>query len=204
MDGQDYLNQLASTVRPDKKSRHGFLSSPIFKVLVAGIALFVLIAIIGSTLSGSRASVKEQAISLKLHIDNTLEVIAEYQPSVKSSELRSLSASLYSVLSNTNRDFADAITELYGYKAGAEDKKLVEAADLEKDELESSLFEAKINGILDQVYANKMAYEISLITTRETNLRKATGNEQLRSVLGTSYDSLNTLYGGFDDFFQNN
>lgn len=200
MDGQDYLNQIASSVRPEKKSRFAFLNSPISKVIAIGIVLFIIVMIVGSSLTGSRVGAKDQAISLKLHIDNTLSIIAEYQPAVKSSELRSSSASLYSVLSNTSRDLTDVITNVYEYKPGKEEKKLVEAADLERDGLESSLAEAKINGILDKIYASRMSYEISLIMSKETNLYNTTGSDALMNVLKTSYDSLGTLHAGFDEF----
>lgn len=200
MDGQDYLNQIATSVRPEKKSRLSLLSSPLFKVIAIGVVLFIIIMIVGSSLSGSRAGTKDQAISLKLHIDNTLEVISTYQPRVKSSGLRSSSASLYSVLSNTNRDLTNVMTEMYEYKSGKEDKKLVDVADLERDELEASLSEAMINGILDKIYASRMAYEISLITTREANLYNATSNKSLMEILETSYNSLNNLYTEFEEF----
>ena len=184
-----------------KKSRSGILGSPIFKALAIGIVLFVLIIVIGSSLGGSRASGKDQAISLKLHIDRTLTVITKYQPSVKSSVLRSSSASLYSVLFNTTRDLTNAMTDIYkDYKSGKEDKKLIDNADLEQAALDSSLSDAKINGVLDKVYANKMAYEISLITTMEANLYNSTNSETLMGILATSYDSLNNLYTSFNDF----
>ena len=201
MDGQEYLNQITAAARPMKKSRSGILGSPIFKVAIIGVVLFILIVIIGSFLGGSQTGGKNQAISLKLHIDKTLAVISKYQPSVKSSTLRSSSASLYSVLSNTSRDLTNVMTSIYkDYKPGKEDPKLINTADLEQDALDSSLSDAKINGVLDKVYANKMAYEISLIATMEANLYDSTNNEALMDILSTSYDSLNNLYASFNDF----
>ena len=200
MDGQDYLNQIASSVRPEKKSRFSFIGSPIFKVIAIGVVLFAIVMIAGSSLTASRTGVKDQAILLKLRIDNTLDIITKYQPTVKSSELRSSSASLYSVLSNTSRDLTDVMTDIYKYKPGKEEKKLTKVADLERDGLESSLAEAKINGILDKVYASKMSYEISLIMSREASLYSATSNSALMEVLKTSYDSLDNLHAGFDEF----
>jgi hypothetical protein len=93
------------------------------------------------------------------------------------------------------------MTSIYkDYKPGKEDPKLINTADLEQDALDSSLSDAKINGVLDKVYANKMAYEISLIATMEANLYNSTNNEALMDVLSTSYDSLNNLYASFNDF----
>lgn len=200
MDGQEYLNQIAATVRPEKKSKMSFMNSTIFKVIAGAVVAFIVIVIVGAIISGGKAGARDQAISLKLNIDSTLSVISKFQPSVKSSDLRSSSASLYSVLSNTNRELTNFITENYDYNSKNDDKKFADDVALERDGLESALFEAKINGVLDQVYANKMAYVISLISTKETSLYNATSNEELQSLLTTSYNSLKNLYDKFGDF----
>lgn len=200
MDGQEYLNQISASVRPEKKSKLSFLNSTIFKLIAGAVAAFILIAIIGGILSSGKTGVKDQAIELKLNIDSTLEVISEFQPSIKSSDLRSSSASLYSVLSNTSRDLTTYVTENYEYTPKNDNKKFADDVALERDGLESALFEAKINGVLDQVYANKLAYVISLIYTKELNLKKATSKEDLQTILDSSINSLSTLYDKFDDF----
>lgn len=200
MDGQEYLNQISATVRPEKKSKMSFMNSTIFKVIAGAVVAFIAIVIVGAIINGGKAGAKDQAIALKLNIDSTLSVISKFQPSVKSSDLRSSSASLYSVLSNTNRELTNFITENYDYNSKNDDKKFADDVALERDGLESALFEAKINGVLDQVYANKMAYVISLISTKETSLYNATSNEELQSLLTTSYNSLKNLYDKFGDF----
>lgn len=200
MDGQDYLNQISASVRPEKKSKISFMNSTIFKVAAGAVVAFILIAVVGGILGGGKEGARDQAISLKLNLDSTLEVIAKFQPNVKSSDLRSNSASLYSVLSNTTRDLSTYITENYNYKPKEDNKKFENDVALERDGLESALFEAKINGILDQVYANKMAYTISLIYSKEASLKKATQNADLQAILDSSMNSLDTLYDKFDDF----
>lgn len=200
MDGQDYLNQISASVRPEKKSKLDFMNSKIFKIIAGAVVALIVIIAIGNILGGGKAGVRDQAISLKLNIDSTLEVISTYQPNVKSSTLRSSSASLYSILSNTNRELTTFITENYTYNAKKDDKNFAGAVALERDGLESALFEAKINGILDQVYASKIAYTISLICSKETSLINATSNAELKSILSSSYNSLDTLYSQFSDF----
>ena len=76
----------------------------------------------------------------------------------------------------------------------------MEQLTLEKDGLSEELFEAKINGILDRIYAHKMAYEISLITARESQIIKSVNNDVLKEALVKSYDSLGVLYDKFNDF----
>ena len=200
MDNQEYLKQISSTVRPEKKST-SFLSSIFFKVIVGGVVALIVIIIAGSVITGSKTSVKERAISLKLHIESTLSVISDYHPNLKSSGLRSSSASLSGVLSNTNRDLTNYIEEKYSYKGNSsENKKFREEAEAHKNELADDLFEAKINGILDRIFAHKMAFEIALIVSDEKSIYDASGNEDLKSIMSTSFDSLNNLYDKFNDF----
>lgn len=201
MDGQNYLNQISATVRPEKKSKMNFLKSPIFIVIVIGIVGVIGAMIIGSALGDNKEGVKAHSISLKFHIDNTMEVINTYQPNVKSSDLRSSSASLQSVLSNTSRDLTNYLVNTYAYKDGDKNNQiLADEAKLEQDGLLNDLFEAKITGVLDRVYAVKMAYEISLLTSEESRLFGESSDQGLRDILVTSYDSLNNLYSKFNDF----
>ena len=173
------------------------MSSPIFKVVVGGILAFIVIMIIGSVITGGKTSLKKQTISLKLHVENTMNVVSEYQTNLKSSDLRSSSASLSGILSNTNRKLAEYIEGKYSDK---DSKDLEEEATAHKDELENDLFEAKINGILDRIFAHKMALEVSLIITEETSIYDASKDENLKSILESSYNSLNNLYNNFNDF----
>lgn len=200
MDRQEYLNQISMKSRPAKKSRSGIFASKFFWIGVAGVAALILIMIIGGILGSARGSDKERLFALILHIDNTSEVIEKYQSSVKSSDLRSDSSSLAVVLSDTSKELTNYATEKYDFKKKDVSKSVAEEETLAKDGLMNELFEAKINGNLDRIYAHKMAYEVSLIATRENQLLKSTGNETLKNALNKSYSSLDVLYNKFNDF----
>ena len=45
-----------------------------------------------------------------------------------------------------------------------------------------------------------MAFEISLITTREQQIENLINNTTLHDMLSSSYDSLSNLYNNFNDF----
>lgn len=199
MDGQNYLNQISQQARPVKKSG-GFMKSPLFFGLIGAVVAMILIIVIGSSLGGGE-SLSEQSISLKYYIDGVTEVIDEYQDYVKSPKLRSSSASLGSILSNTSKELTNYLSDSYGFKeeSGAY-PKLQEEAELSKDVLAEDLFNAKIGGTLDRIYAHKMAYEIELIMEEESDIYDKTPNETLKSLLETSYNSLENLYKDFDDF----
>lgn len=204
MDGRNYLKQISAEARPAPKSRKGLLKSPFFIVGLVGVLLIMLVIIIGSSIGDGAESLDTQSVRLKFHIDGTLAVITEYQPNVKSSALRSSSASLASVLSNTSRDLTSYLTNTYGYDSNKDDSKkyatVAEDSKLAQDALESDLFEAKITGVLDRVYAMKMAYEITQLAAEESTLYNETKDENLQTIITTSYNSLENLYDKFNDF----
>lgn len=205
MEGQDYLNQIAAENRPMKKSRAGIFSSKIFLTIMIGVIALIAIIVVGAVLGSTKGSEEDLSYSLKLHLENTSEIIEKYQPSLKSSKLRASSISLSSILSNTERELDD-------YLDGDEDSKeekeikqnIVDEANLNKDALESDLFKAKINGNLDRVFAHKMSYDVSLIINEEVKLVNLTKNDTLKSLLTRSYNSLRNLYESFNSFSETN
>lgn len=205
MDGQDYLNQISMQNRPVKKSGvSGLLSSKIFLFSMIGVVVLIIVIIIGAVLNGGKGGDKNLSFALKLHLDNTADVIQDYQSNVKSSDLRSSSASLYSILTNTSRELTDYITAKYDYRESDVSESTKNDADLARDGLESDLFQAKISGTLDRMYALKMAYEISLIKSEEAKIINSTSSSDLAGLLTTSYNSLENLYNKFNDFSEAN
>ena len=204
MDGQEYLNQISASVKPEKVKGNGILSSRFFIVGMVGLICLIIIIIIGAVLSGNKGSEKNLSYALALHIDNTAEVIKKYQNDIKSSDLRSSAASLYGVLADTSGKLTNYLTEKYGTKTKDADEKIVEQATLEKDGLESELFEAKINGILDRIFTHKIAYEISVMMAEESKIQNMTKSEELKEILTTSQNSLFTLQSKFNDYSETN
>lgn len=200
MNRQEYLNEISTSTRPTSKPMSGILSSKFFWVGTIGAILLIIIIIIGAILSGSKTSTKDYIFSLITHIDNTSELISEYQPSVKSSDLRSYSTSLHSILSDTNKSLTNYATEKYNYKPNNVKDSIIKEETSAKDALSSELFAAKINGFLDSTYAQKMAHEISLIMSRESQIMKSISNSDLHERLTFSYNSLDNLYPKFNDY----
>ena len=202
MDNQEYLNQISAHAAPTAKK--GWLrsssNSRFIMVGIIGVSLFALIMIIGLIVNSGKGGEKKYATQLVQHIDNTTELIDEYQPNVKSSTLRSYSASLKSVLTNIGSNVSSLLTEKYNLKNKGYDKKIVDALQVERDALNADLFEAKINGNLDRIYTHKMAYEISIFMSEEMQLSNSSKDEDLKEKLKTSYDSLENLYNEFSNF----
>ena len=92
------------------------------------------------------------------------------------------------------------LTDNYGYRSGSAGSALVSQANTEKDELESDLFNAKISGTLDRIFAHKMAYEITLIYSEEQAIYNIASNATLKRTLESSMNSLDNLYVNFNEF----
>lgn len=204
MDGQEYLNQISDATRPKQKggnkNNRMFLSS---KYLIwGGIALgaLIVILIIGAILGSSKGSEKDYATRLLLHTDNTKEIVKEFQPSVKSSELRGYGASLESLLEVASKDVRGYLEEKYSYKDKSASEKIKKETDKAKEDLHDELFNAKINGVLDRTFAHKMAYEVAMIMTEENKVLNMTKNNTLKEALQKNRDSLKNLYNNFNDF----
>lgn len=202
MDSQSYLNEISQSVRPQKQSKMNFFKNKFFLIGAIGVVGVILMAIIGAMLSGGRAGVQEQSFALELRFSNLIETISTYQPNVKSSELRSSSASLNGILSNSKSELSEYIQETFkGKKA---EKKTTDSEKEHLEALKNELFQAKINGILDRIYAHKMSYEIALVMAMEDTLYDATSNDKLRSILDNSYNSLRNLKEQFDQYSEAN
>ena len=204
MDGQAYLNKISGDTRPLKPAKKSLLQSKYFLFGIIAVGLFILIMIIGSLLGGNKSTDKTKLYSLKLHLDATEELIEEYQPSVKSSALRSSSSSLNTILENANSKLTTYLEEKYDYKEKNVDKKILAEAETNKTELNDALFEAKINGNLDRIYAHKMAYEISLFMNEEATIINKTNVSEVKTLFTSSYESLEKLYDNFNDFSETN
>lgn len=201
MNNEEYLSQISTSIRPAKKpAGKGILPPNIIKLIIGAVAAIIVIAVAGSLLGGGGNTNRDRAYELKYRLDNTISVISVYQPQVKSSALRSSSASLQGVFTNTSQELGKYIEDNYKIKEKEVNKKLIEQATLEKDGLEADLFEAKINGILDRIYAHKMAYEISIVLSMENKLIGSTKNDDLKLLLDKSVTSLDNLYNNFNNF----
>lgn len=184
--------------RPAKKSKMDFLKNKFVLVGIILVAGIILMAIVGAVLGGGKGGIREQATALQLRLESMSSTISSYQGLVKSSILRSDSTSLSGILSNTDRDLSNYLSEKY--KDKKDFRKLEEDEAAHSEALEAELFEARINGILDRIYAHKITYEISLLMSMESKLYDATGDDALKDILNTSYDSLTVIYEKFENY----
>lgn len=200
MNQQEYLSQISNNVRPPKAQKPSIFASPIMKFVLIGVVAVIGIIIFGSIVSGNKKSVKDLAITLKLHADGTSAEVKNFQKYIKDTSLRANAASFNTVLTNFDSSLVDYMKTKYSYKSGSESKKAKSKAETAQQTLHDELFEAKINGMLDRIFAHKMVYEISLLQAEMEAINRATSDQSLKEILGTPYESLGNLYELFNNY----
>ena len=202
MDNQAYLDQI-SPVTKKTFLNNNFFKSKITKIILGGIIVFFAIMILSSILSGGESE-ETKCIKLQLHTQNLSTAIDNFQPSVKSSKLRSESTSLKTILKNIEVTNEKYLKEKYNFKKGSIDKKLEETEHNLYAELNNDLFSAKINGFLDRTYARKMAYESALLRSYIEKIYPKNNNAEYKAELESFMKSLTLLEETFDSFSETN
>ncbi len=197
MDSETYLNQISRSNRKYSGS-NSFLSSKIFKIGIIVMAATILIIAISSILDPGDTT-KNKIMGLKLHSENLVKAINEYRPLIKSSKLRSESVSVNSILESLNTNLDTYIVKKYK-DAKNIDKSITKKEEDLNNKLNDDLFNAKINGLLDRTYSSKIAYELTIITTREKEVIKLIKDTELKNSLESSLNSLNNLYNSFNNY----
>ena len=207
MDNKAYLEKIASETRISKPKATGFLGklglSPMMKKLLIGaVAVAFFFIILGTALGGGDKNTDRDLVDkLSLRTTNLVSVIEHYTPYVKSSKLRSLGNSLKAVINQVNYAANTSLADDFDAKGSKPQK---EQTTLDEDawrlELEESLENARLNGILDRVYSRDYAYQIGMLISLENDIIKKSKKENLTSALEKSLPNLDQLYDQFDNF----
>lgn len=212
MNNKDYLERIASEARPLTKKAPGFFGNTlnlsmkqlkIIGIAVAAVILVLFVAMIAS--SGNKNSERDYVDTAYLRTKDLSDVIDEYRTYIRSSELRSMAMSLRSILTETNYNLATSLSNDFGAKTPEKPDKestaTKEAALI--GELSDSLEAARLNALLDRVFAREYTYQISLLISLETDIINRTKKEPLKSNLTSSRSNLETLHEQFDSFSAN-
>ena len=132
------------------------------------------------------------------NLSNTLQT---YNPMIKSSQLRSLGASLSSTLNNSSTQIANYFTEL-----DLEDEERTPSPSIQDEEtlisdnLNATLYNAQLNGLLDRTYLNQITLQISLLLSLETQISSKTNDEELLYIISLSTSNLEVILNNFNNF----
>ena len=192
MDNIAYLEQISASNRPAKSSGIGDLMSPKLMLVLGGVAIIAIIIIIVGMLSGSGTSGVDLISKINVRSDNLIETISTYNKQVKSSELRSITSSLSSVLTETSTKTSELLTSVYKQKKVNESITKKEATYIE--EVNTGLENARLNGLLDRNYVRELTLQTGLLMSMESEALNKIKNDDIKNVLSNSYANLANIY----------
>lgn len=193
MNNLEYLNQISQETRPVKSQKANSMSL-IIKIAVGGVLAFLFILVLGMALNAGKTSPIDLTKQLYVRTTNLNTALTTYNKSLKSSQLRAIGTSLTGVLTS-------ATASLTSYLAPADDKegsldppeKLLETETTTITDLDTALNNAKLNGILDRVYANQIQLQVSLIITFISQLEQRTKDSTLLEALDQYKSNLSVI-----------
>lgn len=196
MDGQQYLNQITPTAQKDNGIL-GIFKSKIGILLIAGVILTLAIIIIGSAMkpqTTTPADAKTQTFTLKNQFDVISNSFSTHQKNLHSPTLRSISAEVSRILSDSNKKFTDQITTELTYTAASITDDIVAVNKSYYATLDSALF-AEVGGpSYDRAFARKMAMALKRFLDAELSIYNLSQSDDLKNILSSSYNSLSPLY----------
>lgn len=188
----DYLNQIA----PQAPKRSPFTFG-IKQVALIGGALIILVIILAAVFGSIGGGKKAPLERLSVRLTSTATVANNAQVNLKSSQLRSLNASLKLYFTNTNRDIAAPLTAA-GIDPEKIDKNII--ASESTTAMTTRLENARLNAVYDRTYAREMAYQLGNTLTLINQIYKTTQSASLKTFLSSAYKNLQPTQQAFANF----
>lgn len=198
MDNFEYLNQISQSNRPTHHSvkPSGANKPLLIKLTVGGVVLFFLLMALGAMLGNLGGKTTELTKQIYVRSTNLNTAIGTYNRSLKTPKLRAIGVSLSSVLTNASNQLSSYLSARDSSSKTAltpsEETAASEAALLA--ELDFSLTNAKLNGILDRVYDNQIGLQVSLLLSQVSELLARTKDSDLINILTPFQSSLQTIH----------
>ena len=202
MNNLDYLNQISAstTPQPQQKSTGGLFSKKFIFIMSGLVVLAILIMILGSILGKSNHKDKDAVERVSTRITNLMTITQDYGRITKSSNLRSLNASLYSTLNNTSVNLSPVMTTVYEINEETANADIAAEEEENLNSLKSNLDYAKLNGLLDRTYSREITLQVSLLLSLEAEASERTKDTNIQNILNESYSNLSTLYTKFSEY----
>lgn len=190
MNNIEYLNQISQSTRPTKPaSSNSDLFKLIAKILGIAILAFVALLIIGSAIGSAKSKTTDLTRQIYLRSNNLNSILTTHNKQLKSSQLRSIGTSLAGVLTGGTNQIEVYLSSTGDSKKSNDAKALTPSESLLASEtellntLDTDLTNARLNGILDRVYANQIQLQVSLLISLCSELIDRTNDENLASII---------------------
>lgn len=211
MDKMAYLQQISTSNNAAKKGKNSALLEILKKIVTVrnGIILgiIILVLVVGSVVLGelTKVDTRDQDLLKRSYFmvtDLMDETMDEYAEDVKNSDIRDMSASFKSIMTELQKNDADLLSSFYGVEdVSDEDEGDIATDEKNKnDELNSTLEDARLSGRLDRVYLREMTMQIAYLISYQSECGERTKNQTVKDTVNKSEESLKTLYEKFNNF----
>ena len=196
-DKKAYLDQIAVKDKAKGKGLDiGSIFTPfVIKLIVAGLILTITLVVCGNLLHRENNALNEsyQKLHLKLFmLSDSSSPIYTYEDKIRSSDLRSYTSSLRSVL-KTQKSSIDAAIAATGVSLTQIPEEITSAETLNMTQYEYALEDAVLNGNLDKIYATETLYQLTILISTETSVRSQTDSKQLAAAIDDSINNLTSI-----------
>lgn len=197
MDNLAYLNQISQSTRPAKPSitndRSAFVKL-IIKIVAGAVLAFIALIIIGSMISSASGKTSDLSRQIYLRSTNLQSTIQTYNKQLKSSRLRSIGSALSGALTNTTNQLSTYLQRDESTKDPLTPKESTVADETAlSEELNSSLTNARLNGILDRSYTSQIQLQVSLLMSLGSELLARTNDTELENIITQMNNNLSPI-----------
>lgn len=197
MDNLAYLNQISQSTRPAKPSitndRSAFVKL-IIKIVAGAVLAFIALMIIGNMISSASGKTSDLSRQIYLRSTNLQSTIQTYNKQLKSSRLRSIGSALSGALTNTTNQLSTYLQRDESTKDPLTPKESTVADETAlSEELNSSLTNARLNGILDRSYTSQIQLQVSLLMSLGSELLARTNDTELENIITQMNNNLSPI-----------
>ncbi len=205
MDNLEYLNQISQSNRPVKRSLKSSdrKTNLIIKFSIAGVVLFFLMMAFGAMVGNLNTKSDDLAKQIYTRTVNLNSSLNTYNRDLKSSRLRAIGVSLSAILTNASNQLSNYLTANSKDKNIALDEKTTASEAAIIEELNTSLTNAKLNGVLDRYYDNQIGLQVSLLLSQTSELLARTKDAELITIVTNLHTSLETIHQNLVNYSSN-
>lgn len=200
MNNLEYLNQISQETRPTAAKKSASMSL-IIKIAVGGLLAFLFIMCLGMALGSGKTTPTDLTKQLYVRTANLNTSLTTYNKSLKSSQLRAIGTSLNGVLTSASASLTNYLSSEGDKDADLNPPEKLLAVETETIEsLGTALNNAKLNGILDRVYANQIQLQVSLLITFISQLEQRTKDTDLLDIISQYQSNLTVIEQSLKDY----
>ena len=155
-------------------------------------------ALLGN-LGGRSRDLTEQIYTRGTNLNSTLQT---YTSKLKSSRLRAIGFSLSTVLTNSNNQLGAYLIGDDGDKnSPVTNTKIIDDETSLQQELNLSLNNAQLNGILDRTYETQISLQVSLLLSLTSQLLERSDDDaELTAIIAPLHSSLQAIHDNLEAY----